>query len=192
MVSCMSEPDVGDEAPGFTLEGTEGRFTLSEHRGQRVVLLFYPGDDTTVCTAQFCAYRDGSEELAELGAVFVGISTQGMESKEAFKAKYGLTTPLLADPAALYRRRTASTPNRFGRRQRTVFIVDEEGKIAHATGNPMSLTFDGVDELSDALGNCPSPRAQLRISAQEVGGGAGGFAVACPSHPLVPLAGRTR
>ena len=98
MVSEMSKPDVGDEAPDFTLEGTEGPFTLSEHRGERVVLLFYPGDDTKVCTAQFSAYRDGSEELAELGAVFVGISTQGMESKEAFKAKYGLTMPLLADP----------------------------------------------------------------------------------------------
>ena len=153
----MSSPDVGDEAPDFTLEGTEGPFTLSEHRGERVVLLFYPGDDTTVCTAQFCAYRDGSEELAQLGAVFVGISTQGMESKEAFKAKYGLTTPLLADPGGTVSRAYGVYSNRFGVAKRTVFIVDEQGRIAHRHANPMSLTFDGVDELSEALRELPGP-----------------------------------
>jgi thioredoxin-dependent peroxiredoxin len=157
MVSGMSKPDVGDEAPDFTLEGTEGPFTLSEHRGERVVLLFYPGDDTTVCTAQFCAYRDGSEELAELGAVFVGISTQGMDSKEAFKAKYGLTTPLLADPEGTVSKAYGVYSNRFGVAKRTVFIVDERGKIAHRHANPMSLTFDDVDELADALAELPEP-----------------------------------
>ena len=86
----MAGPDVGDSAPDFTLEGTEGRFTLSEQRGRRVVLLFYPGDHTTVCTKQFCSYRDAAGEMAELDAVFVGISTQGMDSKESFKSKYGL------------------------------------------------------------------------------------------------------
>src|SRR5687767_2979997 len=92
--------NVGDPAPDFTLEGTEGTFTLSEHRGKRVVLLFYPGDDTTVCTKQFCSYRDAQEEMAKLDAVVVGISTQGLTSKESFKSKYGLTTPLLADEDA--------------------------------------------------------------------------------------------
>ncbi len=157
MVSGMSKPDVGDEAPDFTLEGTEGPFTLSEHRGERVVLLFYPGDDTKVCTAQFSAYRDGSEELAELGAVFVGISTQGMESKEAFKAKYGLTMPLLADPGGAVSQAYGVYSNRFGVAKRTVFIVDERGRIAHRHGNPMSLTFDGVDELGEALAELPEP-----------------------------------
>jgi peroxiredoxin Q/BCP len=59
-VSVLS---VGDIAPDFTLEGTEGSFTLSEHRGRRVVLLFYPGDDTTVCTKQFCSYRDAADDV---------------------------------------------------------------------------------------------------------------------------------
>lgn len=152
----MSGPDVGDSAPDFTLEGTEGAFTLSEHRGQRVVLLFYPGDDTTVCTKQFSAYRDAAEEIAELDAVFVGISVQGMDSKEAFKSKYGLTTPLLADPGGTVSKAYGVYSNRFKVAKRTVFIVDEDGMIAHRHANPMSLTFDDVDELSDALAKLPS------------------------------------
>ena len=152
----MSELDVGDSAPDFTLEGTEGAFTLSEYRGQRVVLLFYPGDDTTVCTKQFSAYRDAAEEIAELDAVFVGISVQGMDSKEAFKSKYGLTTPLLADPGGTVSKAYGVYSNRFKVAKRTVFIVDEDGMIGHRHANPMSLTFDDVDELSEALAKLPS------------------------------------
>ena len=132
--------DVGDDAPDFTLEGTEGPFTLSEHRGERVVLLFYPGDDTPTCTKQFCAYRDASDEMAELNATFVGISTQDMTSKESFKGKYGLTTPLLADPDAEVSKSFGVYAKRFDMAKRTVFIVDEEGKIAHKHGNFLSMS----------------------------------------------------
>ena len=152
----MSNPDVGDIAPDFTLEGTEGPFILSEHRGQRVVLLFYPGDDTTVCTKQFCAYRDASQDMAALDAVFVGISTQGMDSKESFKAKYGLTTPLLADPEGAVSKAYGVHSNRFGVAKRAVFIVDPEGRIAHHHENFMSMTFDDVDELREALEGVPA------------------------------------
>jgi thioredoxin-dependent peroxiredoxin len=147
----MSPLDVGDAAPDFTLEGTEGTFTLSDHRGERVVLLFYPADDTRVCTAQFCAYRDGAAELAELGALFVGISTQGLKSKEAFKAKYGLTTPLLADPGGEVAQAYGVYSKRFGVAKRSVFVVNEEGRLVHRHQNPMSLTFDDVDTLREAL-----------------------------------------
>jgi peroxiredoxin Q/BCP len=146
----------GDMAPDFTLEGTEGTFTLSDHRGERVVLLFYPGDDTTVCTAQFCAYRDGADDMAELDAVFVGISTQGMESKEAFKAKYGLTTPLLADEGGGVSKAYGVHSDRFGVAKRTVFIVDEAGRIAYKHSNPMSMTFDSIEELREALEQLPA------------------------------------
>ncbi len=151
----MSELDVGDSAPDFTLEGTEGPFTLSEHRGERVVLLFYPGDDTTVCTKQFSAYRDAAVQMAELDAVFVGISVQDMDSKEAFTSKHGLTTPLLADPDGTVAKAYGVYSNRFKVAKRTVFIVDADGMIAHRHANPMSLTFDDVDELSDALAALP-------------------------------------
>jgi peroxiredoxin Q/BCP len=153
----MSGLDEGDIAPDFTLEGTEGSFTLSDHLGERVVLLFYPGDDTAVCTAQFCAYRDGAADLAELDAVFVGISTQGMDSKESFKAKYGLTTPLLADPGGTVSQAYGVYSKRFGVAKRTAFIVDEAGRIAYKHANPMSMTFDSVDDLREALAKLPAP-----------------------------------
>src|SRR4051794_10344450 len=93
----MASLRVGDPAPDFVLEGTDGTFRLSDHRGTRVVLLFYPGDRPPVCTKQFCSYRDRSTEVEELDAVLVGISSQGVESHAAFAADFGLTVPLLAD-----------------------------------------------------------------------------------------------
>src|SRR5947209_16565123 len=89
-------PRVGEPAPDFELPGTDGTFKLSDHRGERVVLLFYPGDNTMVCTKQFCSYRDRAEDYA-LDATVVGISSQDLASHEGFKAKHSLTVPLLAD-----------------------------------------------------------------------------------------------
>jgi thioredoxin-dependent peroxiredoxin len=148
---------VGDTAPDFTLQGTEGEFTLSDHRGERVVLLFYPGDDTPTCTKQFCAYRDASEEMAELGATFVGISTQDLTSKESFKGKYGLTTPLLADTDGEVTKAYGVYQRGLGIAKRTVFIIDEDGKIAHKHGNFLSMSFDDVDTLKEALARGQSP-----------------------------------
>src|SRR4051795_7444348 len=92
-----ARPKVGDRAPDFELEGTDGTFRLSDHRGKRVVLLFYPGDNTPVCTRQFCSYRDSAEDVSRLDAVVVGISAQSLDSHAAFTAKHGLNVPLLAD-----------------------------------------------------------------------------------------------
>ena len=147
----MASLEVGDEAPDFTLEGTDGTFTLSDHRGERVVLLFYPGDNTTVCTKQFCSYRDSAEDMSKLDATFVGISVQGMESHEGFKSKYGLTVPLLADEGGKVSDEYGVYAKRLKMAKRTVFIVDEQGKIAYKLGNPMSMTFDDADSLAKAL-----------------------------------------
>lgn len=152
----MAKPDVGDEAPDFTLEGTGGTFTLSEHRGERVVLLFYPGDDTSVCTKQFCAYRDAQEQMDGLGATFVGISIQPMDSKEAFVSKYGLTTPLLADPDHAVADTYGVYAKRLKMAKRTVFIIGPDGKIAHKHGNTLSLSYDGVDDIKEALEAVPA------------------------------------
>lgn len=147
----MAKLTVGDEAPDFTLEGTDGPFTLSEHRGRPVVLLFYPGDDTPTCTKQFCSYRDSEADMSGLDATVVGISTQDMASKQAFKAKYGLTTTLLADPDAEVSEAYGVFAKRFGMAKRTVFIVDGDGRIAHRHANPLSLTYDDVGALKKAL-----------------------------------------
>src|SRR6202161_2844392 len=90
-------PQVGEQAPDFELSGTSGPFKLSQHRGERVVLLFYPGDNTPVCKAQFCSYRDRPDEFAALGATVVGISAQSVDSHQGFIEKNNLAVPLLAD-----------------------------------------------------------------------------------------------
>ncbi len=152
----MANPDVGDQAPDFTLEGTQGEFKLSEHRGERVVLLFYPGDDTTVCTKQFCSYRDATDEIAELDATIVGISTQGMDSHRAFTDKHKLTTQLLADPDHEVSEAYGVYAKRMKMAKRTVFIIDEQGEIAHRHANLMSLTYDDVEDLKKALAELPA------------------------------------
>jgi thioredoxin-dependent peroxiredoxin len=89
---------VGDTAPDFTLPGTGGRdYSLSEFRGHPVVLVFYPGDDTPVCTKQLNSYNDDLEQFSEMNAQVIGISAQDVSSHDAFAGKHGFEFPLLAD-----------------------------------------------------------------------------------------------
>ncbi len=91
-------PDVGDAAPDFTLPGSGGSVTLSERLKQRMVLLvFYPGDDTPVCTRQLCDYRDNLAVFADLGVDVLALNTQSVTSHEKFAKKHALPFPLLAD-----------------------------------------------------------------------------------------------
>lgn len=152
----MAKLKIGDPAPDFELEGTEGTFKLSDHRGERVVLLFYPGDDTTVCTKQFCSYRDAGPQVSEdLGAVLVGISTKDVASKQRFKDKYGLTTPLLADVDGAVAAAYGVLAKPLKITKRTVVIVDEDGRVAHIHGNTLSLTYDDTDTIRKALATLP-------------------------------------
>jgi thioredoxin-dependent peroxiredoxin len=143
-------PNVGDIAPDFELEGTDGPFRLSEHRGERVVLLFYPGDETMVCTRQFCSYRDRADDMAALGATVVGISGQDVDSHESFTHNHGLTVPLLADPDKEVAKRFGVSRGRLGT-QRAAFVLDEEGVVRWRKLHTLGLDFVGVDELRDAL-----------------------------------------
>jgi thioredoxin-dependent peroxiredoxin len=150
-----SAPHVGDLAPDFVLEGTEGTFRLSEHRGQRVVLLFYPGDETAVCTKQFCSYRDRADDMSALGAVVVGISHQDVESHEAFAAHHGLTVPLLADVDREVARAYGATAPVLGTR-RAAFVINEEGIVRHRLVHRLGLDFQSADDLAEALDSLPS------------------------------------
>ena len=143
-------PAVGEQAPDFTLEGTSGPFTLSKHRGEKVVLLFYPGDDTPVCTKQFCSYRDNAEAFGALGATAVGISGKGVESKQAFADKHGLTVPLLADPDHAVSKAYDCWSKLRGTR-RAVVIVDERGVVRHRHDHTLGLDFQTVGEIAEAL-----------------------------------------
>src|SRR5437588_1784144 len=123
-------PQVGEAAPDFTLEGTDGTFRLSEHRGERVVLLFYPGDNTTVCTKQFCSYRDRAEDFAALNATVVGISGQDVASHEGFTAKHSLNVPLLADVDHEVAKAYSASGRPLGTK-RAVIVIDEQGIVRH-------------------------------------------------------------
>jgi len=94
----MAKVDVGDAAPDFELPGTGGRtYKLSDLRGTNGELAFYPGDDTRVCTAQFCSYRDKADRLDQLDAEVLGISPQSVDSHERWAQEQSLNVPLLAD-----------------------------------------------------------------------------------------------
>jgi thioredoxin-dependent peroxiredoxin len=148
-------PDVGEPAPDFELDGTDGRFRLSEHRGERVVLLFYPADNTAVCTKQFCSYRDDAEELDALGATVVGISSQSLDSHEGFSAKHGLNVPLLADEGgAVAKEYGAYTP--VVGTKRAVIVIDEDGIVRHRHDHRLGLDYQSVDDLRKALATVPA------------------------------------
>jgi thioredoxin-dependent peroxiredoxin len=120
---------VGDRAPEFTLPGTGGgAVSLSDYAGRPVVLVFYPGDDTAVCTKQLNTYNDGLDQFEALDAQVLAISAQGVDSHEQFSGKYGFKFPLLADTdkkvAALY-----GTLGPIGFPRRSVFVVDADGVI---------------------------------------------------------------
>jgi thioredoxin-dependent peroxiredoxin len=150
-------PQVGEQAPDFELPGTDGPFKLSEHRGERVVLLFYPGDNTPVCTRQFCSYRDRAEDFAALDATVVGVSSQDLDSHKGFIEKHRLTVPLLADvDGAVARAYSAS--NRLGTK-RAVIVIDEQGIVRHRHDHMLGLDYQSVDELKAALDALPSASA---------------------------------
>lgn len=144
-------PRVGDEAPDFELEGTDGRFRLADQRGKRVLLLFYPGDNTPVCTKQFCSYRDNAAELAGLDAVIVGISSQGLDSHQEFVAKHGLNVPLLADLDGDVARSYSAYSLRLGMTKRAVVVIDEEGIVRHRHDHLLGLDFQTAEQLRQAL-----------------------------------------
>ncbi len=142
---------VGDRAPDFTLPGTDERdYSLSQYAGQPVVLVFYPGDDTPVCTKQLNSYNDGIDQFAELDAQVLGISAQDVASHESFSDKHGFAFPLLADVdkkvAGLY-----GTLGPIGFPRRSVFIIDRDGVIRYAHRAIAGLTFRPVSELVTEL-----------------------------------------
>jgi thioredoxin-dependent peroxiredoxin len=149
-------PQVGDPAPDFALNGTTGPFKLSAHRGCKVILLFYPGDDTPVCTKQFCSYRDNAADLSQLDAIVVGISSQDVGSHERFTAKHDLNVPLLADVGGDVAKAYGVHAPIVGTR-RAVIIVDEQGTVRYRHTHALGLNFAGVDELHGALDAIGAP-----------------------------------
>jgi peroxiredoxin Q/BCP len=147
-------PAVGEQAPDFQLDGTDGPFKLSDHRGERVVLLFYPGDETLVCTKQFCSYRDRAEDFAMLSATVVGISSQDLNAHEEFAGKHALNVPLLADVEKSVARAYDAYSRRLGVK-RAVILIDEQGIVRHRHDHLLGLDYQSVDELKSMLDALP-------------------------------------
>ena len=144
---------VGDRAPDFTLTGTGGaNHSLAEFHGQPVVIVFYPGDDTPVCTKQLNSYNDDLAEFEQVGAQILAISAQDVASHDRFAGKHGFLFPLLADPdkvvAGAY-----GTLGPLGFPRRSVFVVDADGIIRYAHRAIAGLTFRPVSELIEAVKN---------------------------------------
>jgi thioredoxin-dependent peroxiredoxin len=136
----------GDAAPNFSLpDDSGGTFTLSEHAGKRLLLVFYPGDDTPVCTRQLCEYRDGIEQFEGLGVEVVGISGDDAASHRKFREKHRLPFILLSDS-------DLAVAERYGCRgmlgmKRAVFLVDEGGILRYAHVEAVAMFRRSREEL---------------------------------------------
>ena len=147
----------GKKAPAFTLPADDGsKVKLAELRGQPVVLYFYPRDDTPGCTREACAFRDRKSQLAEAGAVVLGVSTDGVESHGKFRDKYKLNFPLLADTDHKVAEKYGAWREkvRFGKKsmgiQRSTFLIDAAGVVRKVW---KSVKVDGHDQqVIKALG----------------------------------------
>jgi peroxiredoxin Q/BCP len=147
----MSRVEAGDPAPAFELQGSGGRsYRLADYQGRWLVLAFYPGDFTPVCTRQFCSYRDGGDRLDELDADGLGVSPQTLDSHERFSSKYDLTVPLLADPdREVIRAYGVLGPG--GMVRRSIFMVDPEGVVRYRHVALLGLHYKDVEDLAEAL-----------------------------------------
>lgn len=142
---------IGDVAPDFELPGTGGsRYRLSQYRGQPVVVVFYPGDDSPVCTRQLNSYNNELDQFRAVGAQVLAISAQDTASHEQFSGKHGFAFPLLADTdkkvAEAY-----GTVGPLGFPRRSVFVVNADGVITYAHRAIAGLTFRPVEELIAAV-----------------------------------------
>lgn len=150
----MSEPlVVGAPAPEFTALTDSGETVrLSDFRGKKVILYFYPKDDTPGCTTQACGFRDNYPAIEEKNAVVLGVSTDGQKSHAKFRTKYNLPFTLLVDEdhaiAEAYGiwGEKSFMGRKFMGAERSHFVIDEEGKIAQA-----AVKVKPNDSVSQAL-----------------------------------------
>jgi peroxiredoxin Q/BCP len=143
---------VGQSAPDFTLKDADGNeWRLSDQRGKTTVLLFYPGDETPVCTKQMCSVRDRWEDYRALGAEVVGISTDTVESHRKFAEHYELPLRLLADEGGRVSGAYGAVSWLPNRSARAVFVIDNEGILRYRKIQPVSLFRPKDDEIIAAI-----------------------------------------
>jgi len=147
----------GQKAPDFTAMNDKGeKVKLADLKGKKVVLYFYPKDDTPGCTKEACAFRDGIDEIKSRGAVVMGVSADSVDSHKKFRSKFDLNFPLLADSDkkmveayGVWKEKSMYGKKYMGI-ERTTFIIDGSGKISHIF--PKVKVEQHYDEVLEALG----------------------------------------
>jgi peroxiredoxin Q/BCP len=151
-MSKQNGPQVGAPAPDFTLnDGDNSAWRLSDNRGKVVVLLFYPGDETPVCTRQMCSVRDRWDDYAATGAEVVGISTDSVESHKKFAEHHDLPLRLLSDANGEVAKLYGAQSLIPGKVARSVFVIDAGGVIRHRDVRPLGLFRPKDDETLKAI-----------------------------------------
>jgi peroxiredoxin Q/BCP len=138
----MASLKAGDKAPDFSLPSTDGsKVSLKDLRGKKVVLYFYPKDDTPGCTKEACSFRDNLARVKRKGAVIYGVSADPVKAHQKFTEKFDLTFPLLSDESiemiaayGVWQQKSFMGKKYMGI-VRTTFIIDEQGTIAHIFPN---------------------------------------------------------
>ena len=152
----MAMPQVGDQAPDFTIKATDGSLVrLAELRGRKVVLFFYPRDDTPGCTREVCGFRDRMSEIADRGTAVFGVSDDPVDSHQRFSSKFDLNFPLLADVErqaieayGVWVEKTMRGRTFMGT-QRATFLIDEDGIVSAVW--PDVSPDDHAEEVVQAL-----------------------------------------
>lgn len=149
---ATSNPREGSAAPDFALTDSDGAiWRLSDHRGKVVVLLFYPGDETPICTRQMCSVRDRWEDYAATGAEVVGISTNSVESHKSFAEHHDLPLRLLADLDRKIADMYGAQSLIPGKVARSVFVIDRDGVITYRDVRPLGLFRPKDDDTIQAI-----------------------------------------
>jgi len=152
-MSKQDDPKVGALVPDFTLKDGNGEdWRLSANRGKVVVLLFYPGDETPICTRQMCSVRDRWEDYSTTGAEVVGISTDSVESHQKFAEHHELPLRLLSDPSAEVAKLYGARSLIPGKVARSVFVIDAKGVMRYRDVRPLGLFRPKDDEVIKAIG----------------------------------------
>jgi len=140
----------GEPAPDFTLPSTDGELHLADRLARGPVLLvFYPGDDTPVCTKQLCDYRDNLSVFAGLGIEVVGVNPQGLDSHERFASRHGLPFPLVSD-ASKEVCRSYGALGLLGTAKRAVVLVGRDGRVLWSRAD-LPVFHRSAEELRELL-----------------------------------------
>jgi len=145
-------PDVGDPAPDFTLPSNEGEISLGDRLSKNAVLLvFYPGDDTPVCTKQLCDYSDNLGAFADLGVDVLAVNSQSLDSHEKFAKKRGLPFPLLSDTDRAVCRAYGAA-GLLGMTKRALVLIGKDGRVRWRRTD-LPIFHRSADELIEVIGN---------------------------------------